>query len=464
MTERMLPIAAAVLLAIFPCGHVAGQENDPYDDPLYWRVVSTAWHKSSGAESAWSLPAVENTNPSLRTPVGEVTLLSTQVADFPESTLAAGAYVAVSGPASFDIPPGEPGFLTLHRRRTGTFVRSIEIPYPPYLPPGAAPNAVSVAAPGALGDIYVIQLLTGIYRVNTLFGFGEQFTAGPVPDIPPCGPGVGGECSASTPCPDPPVPGAPPCTPELGFPPLSNSLLVTADGRLFTSDSFQAAVWLVRPETRAFELWFTSPRLEGNVFSPFPAGANGLAKGPDGYLYVTNTTGGPMLGGAIYRLPIVAQPSESDLELVAAWSPFSVPGQPFPLPEAPDGIKFDVDGNLWVTFAFANAVARLTLENGVMVDEQRFTYEPPAGGIPLQQPSELHLDSRQKKAFFANHALEPPTPENFALFVIRTGVRGAPLEKPWLGWDCAVHDCDIDWRDLDWVHAVELAYEEWMGL
>ena len=96
--------------------------------------------------------------------------------------------------------------------------------------------------------------------------------------------------------------------------------------------------------------------------------------------------------------------------------------------------------------------------------EERFYYEPPAGGIPFHQPSELHLDARQKKAFFANHALEPPTPEHFAMFSLKTGVRGAPLEKPWLGWDCSVHDCNIDWRNLDWEHAFQLIYEKHKGL
>lgn len=463
MTKKTLLLASVLFITISSFGSIASQKNYAYADPLYQRVMSICRHLRPTEEKASLLAGVGVVTRLPGAEVGEVTLLSTQVPDFPESTLAAGAYVAVSGPASFDIPPGEPGLITLHNRWTGAYVRSIAIPYP-YPPYVNAPNALSVAAPGALGDIYVNQVLTGIYRVNSLFGFGEQYTAGPVPDIPPCYLSLDGDCSASTPCPEPPIPGAPPCTAELGRPPLGNSLLATADGTLYVSDSFQAVIWCVRPETRNYELWFTSPQLEGNVFSPFPAGANGLAKGPDGYLYVTNTTGGPMMGGAIYRLPMDTLPTEYDLELVVAWPPFEVPGQTFTLPEGPDGIKFDIDGNLWVTLAFGNAVAKLTMEDGEVVQEERFYNEPPAGGVPFQQPSEQHLDSRQTKAFVANHALEPPTPQNFALFAMETGVRGAPLEKPWLGWDCAVHDCDIDWRNFDWVHAFQLTYEELEGL
>ncbi len=456
--------AASILLAV----GVLACSPDPSDgaqpaasgrlsDPLYARLMREAEIRPALADGVGLSYAVS-------VPVGTVTLLSQQVPSFPESTLAAGAYVAVSGPASFDIPLGEPGTITLHDRETGAYVRSIEVPYPPYLPAATVPNALSVAVPGALGDIYVNQVLTGIYRVNSLLGFGEQFTNTPVPDVPPCHLGLPGDCSASSPCPEPPLPGAPVCDAQRGFPPLGNSLLATQDGRLYTSDSFQAAIWLVRPETRSYELWLTAPELEGNVASAFPAGANGLAKGDDGYMYVTNTTGGPFMGGAIYRVPLAERPTPDDIELVMAWAPFWVPGVPYPLPQGPDGIKFDVEDNLWVTFSFGNAVAKLTMRDGVVAGEQRFSYTPPPGGVPFHQPSELHLDARQTKAFFGNHALEPPTPANWALFSIETGVRGAPLEKPWLGWDCSVHDCSGALETLDWRHAIELIFEELAGL
>lgn len=396
-------------------------------------------------------------------PVGQVTVLSTDQAPLPESVFTAGAYITVSGPASFDIPLGQPGLLTFHDRITGQRMKTIEVPYPAYLPPAVAPNALSVAVPGALGDIYVNQVLTGIYRVNSLLGLAEQYTTGPVPDVPPCSVDASGDCSPSPACPEPPIPDAPPCSATMGLPALPNSLLLSNQGMLYVSDSFQGILWRVPPDTRQHELWFTDPQLLGNPYSPLPAGANGLAKGPDGKLYIANTTGGPTLGGAIYRLALEPTPVAADLELVVAFDPFTPPGAPFSLPQGPDGLRFDAQGNLWVTLAFSNAVARLTLEDGQVTNQQLFTHNP-VEGIPFNQPSELHLDARSTYAYFGNHAITPPTPEHWALMRMSVGVRGAPLEKPWLGWDCAMHNCNIDPRTLDRKHLVQLVAEELWGL
>jgi sugar lactone lactonase YvrE len=239
--------------------------------------------------------------------------------------------------------------------------------------------------------------------------------------------------------------------------------LLTANGDAYVSDSFQGIIWRVRPSTRTYEVWLAAEALVGNPFSPFPAGANGLAKGPDGYLYIANTTAGPSFGGALYRVPMLDAPGAHDIELVTAWTPFNAPGVPFPLPQGPDGLRFDVQGNLWVTLAFANTIAKLTMSSGEVVGEQRFTHQP-TSGVPFNQPSELHLDSRSKRAFVANHALEPPTPSHWVLFEMQTSARGAPLEKPWVGWSCQVDYCYLNIAELD-AHLLSLlVIEDLLGL
>lgn len=398
-----------------------------------------------------------NTNNQMN--IGEVQLVSQKDISFPESVVSAGNYTCVSGPASFEINPGEPVFVTCFDRWNGDFVRKFDIQSAnPYVP-----NPGSAMAPGAMGDLYVnIVNPTGqhVARINTLFGFQEQYSSN-FADIPPCSESITEQCSNTGPC--IPVEGGIDCSDEMGRAPLINSIVALEDGTLFVSDSLQATIWKISPDTKTPEVWISSNHFEGNVYSAFPSGANGLAIGPDNNLYIANTTAGPEFGGAIYRVPLDT-PSEDAIELVYSFLPFQIPGVPYLLPEGPDGIKFDIDGNLWVSLAYGNSIAKLEIVDGIVSNEIRLGHSP-TDGIPFHQPSEFSLDTRQSVAFIGNHALEPATPDNWALFKMGTETLGEPLQKPYIPWDCSIHDCSsVSWSSIDKKHLENILLEEVLKL
>lgn len=111
---------------------------------------------------------------------------------------------------------------------------------------------------------------------------------------------------------------------------LPNDLAFAADGSLYVTDSFQAAIWRVPPGGGTPQVWFQSPLLAGG--GPLPIGVNGIRLDPTGTsvdISVTLPAANPGLG-KIYRLPLVAHPSEADLTLVHEY----LAG------EGPDGLAF----------------------------------------------------------------------------------------------------------------------------
>ena len=70
---------------------------------------------------------------------------------------------------------------------------------------------------------------------------------------------------------------------------LPNDMVLDKQGTLFVTDTIQGAVWRIPPNGEP-EIWLQSDLLEGRQFDffPFPLGANGIAFGKDGALYVTN--------------------------------------------------------------------------------------------------------------------------------------------------------------------------------
>ena len=166
---------------------------------------------------------------------------------------------------------------------------------------------------GPGGDLYVCDLKhAAVFRVDTQAGRAERFADG-----------AGGH--------------------PLRIP---NYPAFDADGRLYVSDSHQfdrpgPGVFRFGPDGRG-ELWY-----DRDVTF-----ANGLALGPDGrYLYVAET-----FANRVFRIPVRDDGTAGDREEVAA-----TPGA------WPDGLAFDVDGNLYVGCYEPSQVLRIDSQGRVEV-------------------------------------------------------------------------------------------------
>jgi gluconolactonase len=166
---------------------------------------------------------------------------------------------------------------------------------------------------GPGGDLYVCDLKhAAVFRVDTQAGRAERFADG-----------AGGH--------------------PLRIP---NYPAFDADGRLYGSDSHQfdrpgPGVFRFDPDGRG-ELWYG-----GDVTF-----ANGLALAPDGrHLYVAET-----FANRVFRIPVRDDGTAGDREEVAA-----TPGA------WPDGLAFDVDGNLYVGCYEPSQVLRIDSQGRVEV-------------------------------------------------------------------------------------------------
>jgi gluconolactonase len=162
---------------------------------------------------------------------------------------------------------------------------------------------------GPGGDLYVCDLKhAAVFRVDTQAGRAERFADG-----------AGGH---------------------------PNDPAFDADGRLYVSDSHQfdrpgPGVFRFDPDGRG-ELWYG-----GDVTF-----ANGLALAPDGrHLYVAET-----FANRVFRIPVRDDGTAGDREEVAA-----TPGA------WPDGLAFDVDGNLYVGCYEPSQVLRIDSQGRVEV-------------------------------------------------------------------------------------------------
>ena len=168
------------------------------------------------------------------------------------------------------------------------------------------------------------------------------------------------------------------------------------EGRLYVSDSHQfdrpgPGVFRFDPEGRG-ELWYG----QDVTF------ANGLALGPDGrHLYVAET-----FANRVFRIPVGDDGSAGARQEVAA-----TPGA------WPDGLAFDVDGNLYVGCYEPSQVLRVTADGAVDVLFRDWTAHT------LAHPTNLAF--RGSTMFTANLG-------RWHIARLETDVEGAPL--PPGGW------------------------------
>src|SRR5206468_13022075 len=124
-----------------------------------------------------------------------------------------------------------------------------------------------------------------------------------------------------------------------------NGLAFGPGGDLYVTDSILGAVWRLPRGGGTSEIWEQSPLLAGTgVFGlGFPLGANGIGY-RNGELFVTNTE-----IGSIVRIPVLPDGSAGTPRLVAQGAALF----------GADGITVDVAGNLYVAVNPQSTIVRV---------------------------------------------------------------------------------------------------------
>ena len=165
-------------------------------------------------------------------------------------------------------------------------------------------------------------------------------------------------------------------------------------------------------------MWLQSALLAGS--GPLPIGVNGIRLDPERehvYFSVTFSASDPSIG-AIYRLPLVDDPDETDIELFHEYN----------LGEAPDGFAFGASGDLYVTLAASNEISVLAPDG----TETARIASAPSDAIPLDAPANIAFDNKSKSLLVTNHASLSGNVAHFAVLKVFVGDTAAPLAAPTL--------------------------------
>lgn len=317
-------------------------------------------------------------------PIGDSRFLASVPAPgYPEGIAIHGNRIYVSGPAAFNVP-GAPS-IWVYDKNTNALVETIEVQGF-----GSPVFGVSCIAFGDGEKLYVAAEGVGIVEVNVatraqrLYAGGFQF--------------VGGSQYQSGPA------------------MLLNDLAFDKRGYLYVTDSFQAAIWRVPPGGGAPVLWYHSSLVDG-VFGP-----NGVrvdAKSEKLYFDVTLVPGGfdqngPINStGAVYTLPLIDSPTDSDLQLFHAY-PTESGGLYGSV--GPDGVAFGKSGNLYVALAGSSQISVLSPSGQEIA---RFSgpaaTSDPNQPLTWQNPANIAIDNSGKRLLVTNHASLVSNPV-FAIF------------------------------------------------
>lgn len=330
-------------------------------------------------------------------PYGDVRVLASVPSPpgFPEGIAVRDGIVYVAGPATFGTT-GKPASRVLaFDRDTGELVRT-------YVTVGEkilAEHANSSIAFDGAGRLYVLNTQLGLFRLDPVTGVQEPYGA-PFPNLPPCLP-IG-----------PPRP----CSPSLAnTPSIPNDLAFDAAGNAYVTDSLQSIIWRVPAGGGAPQIWMADRRFA----SPY-IGINGIRINPAGtHAYVTVTT--DLLGrGRLYRIPLVASPAASQLELV----------HQFATGDMPDGIAFGATGLIYVAMATPtkSGIAILSASGSPVRRLGNAALSPVA---PYDSPANLAFDGAGA-VLLTNHAFATGLVLKSAFNVLDVFVddAGAPLFTP----------------------------------
>jgi len=332
---------------------------------------------------------------------GEIETFATVpvVPGFPEGVVVHGNRVFVSGPARFGTAGTGPSAIQVYDRKNGALKQTILVTGEAL----AFEHALSNMAVDASGRIYALSTQLGLIRFRKQGqAYVQESYGAPLPDLP--------NCSDVTP--------GTPCAPTTGpfTPPIVNDIAFDSQGNAYVTDSLQATIWRYPAGGGAAQIWFQSPLFEGGGFFPF--GPNGIRINPQGthvYFAVSTSAANPAQG-TIYRLPLVAQPSASDLVVFHTYA----------AGELPDQLAFGARGDLYVSLALSNQISVLASDGAETV---RYA-SAPGDAIPLDNPAGIAFDARTKSLLIVNHALLSGNPANFAVLRMAAGDPGAPLFEP----------------------------------
>ena len=292
---------------------------------------------------------------------------------YPEGIAVHDGLVYVAGPAAFGVA-GDPTIFA-YDEDTGALVRTIVVQHPNI---AGLPNALSCLAFGEDDNLYVVDEVLGIVKINLETNQQSVYAAPFYPVF----------VSAF----NPPAPV------------LINDLAFDKKGYLYVTDSFQATIWRVPPGGGAPQVWFQDPQIDG------PFGPNGVRvdkKSEKLYFTVTFDGGGV---GYVYTLPLIDSPVLSDLSLFHAYN-LADTGS------GPDGIAFGKSGDLYVALAGTSKISILNAggtEQTKLSGPAQYSGHPP---LPWMNPANIAFNNKTKSLLVTNHAgLVPFDPTLFAVF------------------------------------------------
>ncbi len=163
-------------------------------------------------------------------------------------------------------------------------------------------------------------------------------------------------------------------------------------------------------------MWFTDPALAGNPLIPF--GVNGIRIDKNNTHVYVSVTVDATFRGVIYRLPLVASPAATDLELFASLGLFT----------GPDGIAFGKSGKLYVAEALTSTIKVLNPDGTVQAVYAGPAQNPPGSPVPWANPANIAFNDQNGALLVTNHAsLVAFDPALFVVFDVFVNDKGSPL-------------------------------------
>ena len=302
---------------------------------------------------------------------------------YPEGVAVREGRVYVSGPAAFG--QAAPSKIFVYDVKTGAMVDVIAIQNQP-----GPIFALSCIAFDEEGSLYVIEEKMGVLKINPKTKHQTVYAAGFHPVF----------TSAF----NPPAPL------------LLNDLAFDKEGNLYVTDTFQATIWRIPPGGGVPQPWFTNSAIDG-VFGP-----NGIRFSADGSKMYFSVTIDAMGGGAIYTLPVKANPLPADLKTFHVYTP-GANGIP-----APDGIAFGKSGKLYVCLAGSSEISVLDA-GGVELTRYRGPAKTNGGSLPWANPANIAFDDEGRRLIVTNHAslVNPIDTGLFAIFDVYVNDNGGKL-------------------------------------
>jgi hypothetical protein len=230
---------------------------------------------------------------------------------------------------------------------------------------------------------------------------GEQRDYATFRDVPPCGPGGGGDCSQTV------VDAA--SGPDYG--------VFSPDGDLYVTDIDQGLIWRVPKGGGAAEVWLADPRLE-SAFGP-----NGIQFMADNRtLLFVNTASNPSAGnpltGRLYTVPV--QDDGTPGQLTEVW-------ESLPL-DAPDGLAIARSGNVYVALAGSSQVLKLSPQYAELARVPPNFAANQAEEIPLDGPGSVVFEG--ERLLVSNHSPIFGNPASWAILDVFAGEEGLALNYP----------------------------------